>query len=599
MQSTKASWDPRTWREDTRAHALIVLALLVAAIARFGTASWGLPFRFHIDEQGFVMWVAAHTEWAGMHGQTFEPQVTTYGPLVYQLAMGVKWLLGGFDAASISARSTADGWLYLTALEDPTRTPLTMVEWTRAMRMVSSFAGVLTVMLFARTAQRLGGHTAAVLAAWFSALAPGLVQVSHFYTPDGLLLLFSAATLDAATMLAVKPTWRASTYAGVAIGLILATKLTGAFIALLVPWALWSRRRNARFRLVTAALSPWTCLAVLTSVLVYIACSPWVLDRGLSHFAGGGGPTSGAFMLNTLYETDFAYTDWRFQYLGQPRGITFFTSLIPYAIGAPVTLLGALGLFFTPPRTRSLLWVALIPTTLLMSRWTVLTLRYALPLVPVFILSASLVVPALLARQGWAWKRITLRQVSLTVTVLVLTASLARGLAWTWMFTEEDPRARASQWIASHAREGDTVALEADLPYTVPLGTENESQGALPWTIPRIRVRRILANGPTGTAATQHLERELQPARYLVVTEWMLRRSLHPEARRRYPEIYAFYSALMAGQTSFVEVARFQPQPTLGPLVWDESSEEQLAVCFDHPPVYIFERQGDFTLNPD
>ena len=599
MESTKATWDPRTWREDTRAHALIGCALLVAAIARFGTASWGLPFRFHVDEQGFVMWVAAHTEWAGMHGQTFEPQVTTYGPLVYQLALGVKWLLGGFDAASVSARSAADGWLYLSALEDPTRTPLTMVEWTRAMRMVSAFAGVLTVMLFARTAHRLGGNTSAVLAAWFSALAPGLVQVSHFYTPDGLLLLFSAATLDAATMLAVKPTWRASTYAGIAIGLILATKLTGAFIALLVPWALWSRRRSSRFRLVIAAFSPWTWLAVATSVLVYIACSPWILDRGISHFAGGGGPTSGAFMLNTLYETDFAYTDWRFQYLGQPRGLTFFTSLVPYAIGVPVTLLGTLGLFFTPPRTRSLLWVALIPTTLLMSRWTVLTLRYALPLVPVFILSASLVVQALLARRGWSWKRITTRQATLTLTVLVLTASLARGLAWTWMFTEEDPRARASQWIATHVQEGDTVALEADLPYTVPLGTENESQGALPWTMPRIRVRRILANGQSGMAATQHLERELSGARYLIVTEWLLRRALHPEARRRYPEIHSFYSALMAGQTSFVEVARFQPQPTLGPLVWDESREEQLAVCFDHPPVYIFERQGDFTLTAD
>jgi len=597
VESTEATWDPRTWREDARARALIGLALLVAAIARFGTASWGLPFRFHIDEQGFVMWVAAHTEWAGMNGQSFEPQVTTYGPLVYQLALGVKWLLGGFHAAEFSAQSAGDGWLYLSALEDPARTPLTMIEWTRAMRMVSSLAGVLTVVLFARTAHRLGGNVPGVLAAWFSALAPGLVQVSHFYTPDGLLLLFSAATLDAATMLAIKPTWRASTYAGIAIGLILATKLTGAFVALLVPWALWSRRTSPRFGALAAAFSPWTWLAVATSVLVYIASSPWILDRGVAHLGGGGGPTSGAFMLGTLYETDFAYTDWRFQYLGQPRGVTFFTSLIPYAIGVPVTLLGALGLFFTPPRTRSFLWVALLPTTLLMSRWTVLTLRYALPLVPVFILSASLVVQALLARPSWSWKRITLRQATLALTALVLTASLARGLAWTWMFTEEDPRARASQWIATQVQEGDTVAIEGDLAYTAPLGTENESQGALPWTMPRIRVRRILSSGQTGIAVTEHLERELQQARYLIVTEWLLRRALHPEARRRYPEIYNFYRALMQGQTSFVEVARFQPQPTLGPLVWDESNEEQLAVCFDHPPVYIFERQGDFSLS--
>jgi hypothetical protein len=592
----RSAWDPRGWGEAQRANALILLALFVAALARFGTASWGLPFRFHIDEQGFVMWVAAHTEWSGMHGHSFEPQVTTYGPLVYELALAVKWLLGGFDAAEVSARATADGWLYLSALEDPSRTPLTMVEWTRAMRMTSAFAGVITVLLYTRIAHRLGGSTAAVLAAWFSALAPGLVQVSHFYTPDGLLMLFSAATLDAATMLAIKPTWRASTYAGLAIGLVLATKLTGAFVALVVPWALWSRGSGHRFRLFSAAFSGWTWLSVAASVLVYIAFTPWILQRGLGYFGGGGGPTSGAFMLATLYETDFTFTDWRFAYLGQPRGITFFTSLVPYAVGVPVTLLGALGLFLTPPRTRSFLWVALVPTTLLVSRWTVLTIRYALPLTPVFILSASLVIAALLARSGWGWKRVSLRHVTLALAAVVLTASLARGLAWTWMFTEPDPRAQASRWLAEHAHEGDLVLLEGDLPYTAPVGSANESQGALPWSMPHILTRRILSDGFTGTNARRHLERDLRGGRYLVISEWIYRRALHPAAARQYPEIHHFYRDLFAGQTGYVEVARFQPQPRLGPLVWDESEEEQLAVCFDHPPVYIFERQGEFHL---
>lgn len=583
---------------ERRARWLVGLALLVAAVARLGTAGWGLPFRFHIDEQGFVMWVAAHTEWQGLVQGSFRPTVSTYGPLVYELAIGVKWLLSGIGGATSAAETATDGWAYLRVLDDPAVTPLTMVEWTRAMRYVSACAGVATLLLLARAAWRLAGPEAAALLAWLGALAPGLVQVSHFYTPDGLLLLFEAAVLDASTMLLVAPSAKRASYAGVAIGLILATKMTGALVALLVPWALWARRegpwRGAGLR---ACTSRWTWIAVVVSVLTFAALCPWAVLDGPGYFGGASGPSSGAYMLRSLYETGFGYYDWRFVYDGEPRGLVFFTSLLPYALGGPVVALGLAGLFLAERRVRAIAWGALLPTALFVSGWTVLTIRYALPLTPAVLLSAGAVLAQLVRGEHAftiAAQRVRPGRWGLALAALVVALALARGLAWTLMFAEEDPRALASRWIAAHAADGDVVVTEADLPYTAPLGASDEQAGRPPWALPELRVRRLFAGNELGSAVPPHLRATLGDARFLVVSEWLLRRATSEAAERRAGTHARFYRALLAGQTGFTEVARFEREPRLGPLVWDESGEEQLAVCFDHCPVRIFERTGPF-----
>ena len=159
---------------------LVALALLVAAIARVGTAGWGMPFRYHVDELGFVMWVAAHAEWNGFVHGSFEPTVTTYGPLVYELALATKWLVSGTSGASEAARQVGDGWQYLGLLDDPARTPLTMAGWIHTMRVVSGWIGTLTVLVLARASKRLAGPEAAAIVAWLGALAARLVHGSHF-----------------------------------------------------------------------------------------------------------------------------------------------------------------------------------------------------------------------------------------------------------------------------------------------------------------------------------------------------------------------------------------------------------------------------------
>ena len=579
---------------ERRSATLVALALFVAALARIGTASWGMPFRYHTDELGFVMWVAAHAEWNGFAHGSFEPTVTTYGPLVYELALAVKWIVSGTDGAAEAVRHARDGWQYLRLLDDPTRTPLTMIAWIGTMRVVSAWIGVATVLVLARATRRLAGPEAAAIVAWLAALAPGLVQVSHFYTPDGLLLLFEVMVLDAASLLVERPSPARAAYAGLGIGLLLATKMTGGLVALLVPFALYVRRErggdvSASGAIVRACFTGSTWVAVLVSLATYAALCPWAVMRGPAYFTGGGGPTSGAFMLATLYQRDLGYYDWRLAYLDEPRGVTFFTSLLPYVLGAPVVLAGLAGLVLNERRVRLMSWGLLAPTAILVSGWSVLTVRYALPLAPALLLSAA----AFLAQTSHLTLR-SARPLRAGLLAVVLAMSLTRGLAWSLMFVEDDPRTLASRWIAEHARDGDVVVTEHDLSYTAPLGRADEASGPLPYPMPRIDVQRLFATGERGPAVEAAATRLLGGARFFVVSEWMLRRARSGAARVASPEHVRFYEALLSGQTGYTEVARFERHPRLGPLAWSEADEEQLAVCFDHCPVRIFERTGEY-----
>ncbi|MCX7808621.1 MAG: glycosyltransferase family 39 protein, partial [Deltaproteobacteria bacterium] len=436
-------------------HALIwwgvAFAFLLGAWARLSTSQWGLPFRYHIDELGFVMWVAAHMEWRGLVQGSFDPQVTHYGPLIFEAAIFIKWLWMGVDASKQVALLAKDGWEYLHLLDDPTRTPLTMSEWIGLLRIFSATLGSFSILLLVRVAKELGGPKAALVVAWLSALAPGLIQVSHFYTTDSVLFFFEAMLLDAASKMLKKPSLGKAIYAGLAIGGLLATKSTGAFLALGIPWVLWIQRGKEAWRpflhaFARASLSWPAWVAAIVALGVLRLLWPWPFKYGLSYFEGSG-PTSGAFLFRTLYEKDFDFFDWRFVYRGQPKGIPFFSGLIPYALGWPAALAGYLSLFALPRRARLFLLGFFVPTALLVSTWTVQTIRYAIPLLPPLLVGAACV----LSRTTWVQATAL---PSSTLAILVLIPSILRGLAWTFMFFEEDPRTLASRWIASHAQNG-------------------------------------------------------------------------------------------------------------------------------------------------
>jgi hypothetical protein len=605
---------PRS-RQVLVAGALVAAATVLGGLARVGSADWGLPVSFHVDEKGFVLWEAIGAEWRGLTSGDYRPNASVYGPLVYELAIGVKWLrYGGPETARpIAARYPDPAHYHQRAFDalDPDA-PYSFADWTEDCRTLAGLLGTLAILLLTRAAWRLGGPWAGASAAVIAAFAPGLVQVGHFYTADALLIPEIAMLLDACALLVTGGGAGAALYAGVALGLIAATKMPGLLLGLALAWALaWSpaashgalaggsaARRSRWLRWIGAGLTGRFALAMLAAGLVYVAVQPWLLDgRGPPE---GAGNRSGLWMLGTYFaEREFVFYDWRFTYNDRTPAY-WLSTILPYALGVPVLLaalaplgtsmarrlgLGApLGWSVGSGRLVRLGLVAALPSFLLVAGWGVLTIRHVLPAVPGLVLCAAAVLGAALDR----------KDARRALGAGVLGHVTLYGAAWSLMFAEPDPRLLAARWLAEHARDGDVVVTEPEANYSAPLGLNEDWMGVPGFAMPRLRPLRLWAGWPSDEELPEHVDGMLRHARFVVIGDFYRRRGLDPSAHARAPRHAVFYEALLAGRTGHRLVASFERAPTLGPLRWDESGAEALSVDFDHMPVWIYELTGEY-----
>ena len=563
--------------------------MLLGGVGRLVTVRWGDPFLFHPDEKGFVMWEAASIEWRGLTRDDWRPRTTTYGPVVYELAIGLKWaFLGGLDEARRDVALYPDDWAYVSAanagwLEGE---PFSMLAWTQLVRTFMAITSALAIALLALAAWRLSGPVAGAVAAWLAAPCVGLVQASHLATTDSLVLVEIAMVLHASARLARGGGLGAAAYAGVALGLVAATKTTGLLLLAVLPIAIASDTR-APFRGAVRALATARFgLAVVLAIAVYTVLCPWgVFDRATYEAVGGN--VSGVAVLRSQYtDHDYGFYDWRFPYNGTTPYLYTLTHVLSYAVGVPVLIAAIAGL--ARSRRASALdariaLAAALPTFLLVGMWGVKTIRYAMPMVPGLLLAAALVLARMLDRGALAR----------VIAVLVIAAGLARGVAFTGMFLEPDPRTLAGRWLLDRIEPGDVVALEPEGSYTAPLGTNDDGVGIERVAPHPIAMRKLWWGAPADVRG--HVDRALRGARFVVVGEIYRRRGMHPEATWRAPMQARFYRALFAGETGFELVATFAREPRLGPIAWDESDAEPFAVAFDHMPVYVFERRGEYV----
>jgi len=233
-----------------RARTALALCLVAVAV---GAAALRLPRLsariMHGDEANQAVKTAILLE-TGRY--RYDPN-DHHGPSLYYLALPVLWAAGAERAPDIS-----DGML----------------------RLVPALFGVATVLLAFGLAGGLG-RGAAVAAAVLACLSPALVYYSRYYVQEMLLVCFTGALLVAGFRYAATRRLRWAVAAGLALGLMHATKETwvlagAAMAAALVLVVLWERRSGGpeavgasepllSVRAVAAVLGP----AVLVAVVLY------------------------------------------------------------------------------------------------------------------------------------------------------------------------------------------------------------------------------------------------------------------------------------------------------------------------------------------
>ena len=574
---------PRSARSSLAASLVLVAAVVAGTGARVATADWGLPFAFHVDERGFVVHEALATEWRGLRHDDWTPRINTYGSLVIYGVIGMHWATqGGRERAAAVARRYGNEHEFIRgAFGFGGEAPFSMPRLLHALRLLSAWLGGLAILLLGLAARRLAGPWAGATTAVLAAFTVGLLQVGHFYTAEALMIAPQALFLFACAGLANGGRWKSAILASLALGLVAAIKLPGLAVAGALPACLVPSVARLRLRHVLRVLRrPALWLVPLGALLVFRFANPFPFEHPELYYDAVPGNRDGATVLAAQYvERQFPFLDWRAPWSGTASYGYTLTSVMPAGAGWALTLAAlaalAVGIRWRRPVDR-IAWLAIVPTFALVGAWAVQTVRYCLPAFPALVL----VVGALVVRPRRRLGRFAL-------AALVVLPTAAYGLAFTGLFTEPDPRIQAAEVVAERAQPGDLVVLEHEAAYTAPLGGRGSGLG---WRedllVEGTRIRRLWDR----PAADPHAVgvATVSGARFLVVSEWYRRRAQAPLRERGHAR---FYEELDSGELGFERVATFPADPSLGPLRWDESSFDPMAICFDHCGVEVWERR--------
>jgi len=617
-----------------------VLAVALGGAARLSTVGWGLPYLYHPDERGFVLWESASTEWRGLTQGDWRPRINTYGPLLYELALGVKWaFVGGPGEAGQEAQRHPTDWAYVTEAfgSRPGEATFLWPRWAWGVRTISALAGTAAIALLAAAARRLAGPGAGAVAAVLAAAAPGLIQVGHFFTPEALLVAEVALLAYGSAGLATAPGRSSARFAlltGVALGLLAATKAPGLATGGAVLLALFHRRRrfgdglttvptlgriaSGTRRMFQGALSRDALLAGGAGLVTLALLNPWLWLDPQAYLFDVPPNRSGLAVLGDHLGDDpsvIGFRDWRFTYRGVGPVEGIVVRLLPFGLGSVAAAMVAFGLLAgvlpLPPRPapggRLLIRLGLVlsvPTLLLVSGWLVKTIRYVLPALPGLILVAAAVWGPCLepspvhrpgsrsprgARHPGPTARAALRPWAVG---LALVAVALQGLGFAGMFWVEDPRTRAARYLAARLGPGDTVVLEAQGAYTPPMDDDRDGVGrgdlALP---PDLEVRRLWTRSPARPEVlAARVRRALDGADFVAIGDLAAAHAAHPDAPSVAPVEAAFYRLLRAGCLGFERVATFRPRPAIAGLPTDLPGGEILSTAFDHMGVEVFRR---------
>ena len=525
-------------------------------------------------------------------------------------------------------------------------------------RAISALADVATVLVVFLLGSRVYGRREALLASALVALAVIHVQLSHFYSVDTLLALFTVVALYFMYRVAKEGRPRDSLLAGAFIGLGLATKLSQApaYIAFVMAHlffvlgsvggqdvtgrTMWERARVAVKGLAFGTLAllgvflvvqPYALLDwprfygdfVEQSEMVrrirdypytrqYIDTTPywyhirqlatWGLGWPLGAVAWAGLAYTALRGLRLRYGLTYVAAGW-----GVPMGILLLsTSLSAIIVASAIAFAAILAIFpLRSPGTRLdlllLSWV--VPYFLITGALEVKFLRYLVPITPFLLLFGSKMLFAL-----WDWSSLRmprLRPLVVAGFVFLIASTGAYALLYMAVYSEPHTAVRTAQWINRHAPEGSVVLKE-------------HWEEGLP-NLAGYEVRELPLYGPDTTDKLDQVAGMLAGADYVAFFSNRLYGTI-PRLPDRYPDTREYYRLLFAGElgyelanvetayprlagVSFVDDTFGRPglakPSTMGPfqpsgLKLDLGFADESFSVYDHPMGLVFQNVAGF-----
>jgi Dolichyl-phosphate-mannose-protein mannosyltransferase len=582
-----------------RRHAVILVLAILVGIGgwlRLSGANWDDGGHLHPDER-YLSIVSDNIRWPSSPLAYFDVGTSSLSP--FNTQPGRSYVYGTLPLFGTKLAATVLG------RDDYGRLNLVGRRLSALVDTVSIVLVYLTTLLVLEELGRGRARAGALLGAALYAGAVAAIQAAHFFTVDSWSVMLGLATfyLAARSLRAgVQPGSRRFSplilLVGVGLGLTVACKLSGGFVAVPVLVALggraaltrsWASGREvaARVAVDIVTVGGAAYIAFRTAFPYAFASSNW-LDLSVNHdYRAAVQSQQDALAGKFLYPPAY-------QWLLSPRIWDPLENLVVWQLGAPLGLVAlggvgvvgarlarsALAFFRGRPPTRTPAAVAALTTKLMLLAYVLAVFfyfgslfahagRYLLPVVPFACIAAAYGLLALLG---------TRPRLLVATGGVVVAATFLYALAFHHIYAHENTRMAASDWIVTHVPAGQWIANEH---WDDPLPVGGRAQRYRSVELP-------VFDADDGTKLSK-LYDGLSVANYYVVSSPRAWRTIG-RLPDRFPLMIRFYRELFAGRLGYRLAASFTSEPELlGVQLHDLGAEEAFWV-YDHPPVMIFRR---------
>ena len=426
----------REWREASDIKPSALALLLVVAIGftlRLWNISSGVPFAVGIDEPAIMSTVVRILKSGD------------YNPHFFEYPTGVVYVQLGVAVVRFLTGAMGHAW---NAVEQ-----VGMADFYLWGRIVTATLGAATILLLHQVGMRWGARHA-LFAAGLFAVMPLHVREAHFALTDTPLVFCVTLTLLLSLRALEKPGTLAFVLAGAAAGLSAGVKYNGLY-AVAMPLTVAMMGRSTRKSAATGVV-----LVASACVAAFFVTTPYaILD--LPNFLNGFGTQTRAFVPRQPggESTALIYAKHLVANLGWPAFLLALSGLV----------MSAVRMFRGPVHAR---WVLLVIFPLvffnLITGWSFLFARYALPIVPFMCLWAAIAtISGVSLLRRFDIPRVVRTTLIVALTVAALLPPSVKSVRWVRAFGTKTTQALAYEWITHNVWYQSKIVSEArglDLP---------------------------------------------------------------------------------------------------------------------------------------
>jgi len=523
----------------------LLLIVLLGGFLRFYNLNWDEGHFFHPDERN----IASAVSRIHFFNQ-LDPKFFAYGSLPIYLY-----------------RVIGEG------LRSITQNPKWVSSWgdiNLIGRGVSAFLSTLTIVLVFFLAKKIWNEKIALLASFFTAFTPSLIQTAHYGVTESIIVFWLFIIYLFSLEIAKKPTLKNYSKIGLVLGLACATKVS-AISFLIVPVI---AHFSSHFKYLKRHL--YFLLSLLASFLTFAVFSPYVfLDKQkfLESMNYESGVATGR--LKVVYVLQFEKT---LPYLFQIKN--FFWQMGPVAL---LGILGTVALLISALKNKDKKILILLSFPIIyfayVGSWHTKFIRYMVPVLPFLAISSSWFLYKI--KKKW-------QIVGKSLILIFCLSSFLWSIAFFSIYTREQTRITASRWIYQNILPDSKILTEHwDDGLPIPLPPKKPGE---------YKIEQLTIYEEDNRGKIEYYAEKLSENDYIFINSRRLYGTLMylPE---KYPITSRYYKLLFSGRLGYNKIAEFSSYPEiLGVKINDDSSEETFQV-YEHPRVLIFQNRRRFTAD--